>query len=100
MKIFLDDVRPAPEGWVRVFTPEEAIAYLWRGKVEEISLDHDLGLDGLRNGEMVLRWIEEQVYRTVGFVVPKIHLHTMNPVGRERMLQTIRSIERAREESC
>ena len=94
MKIYLDDVRPAPDGWKLVYTPEEAIAYITRDIVDEISLDHDLGLDGLRSGEMVLRWIEEQVSERKDFMPPKIHLHTMNPVGRIRMQHTIASIER------
>ena len=46
MKVFLDDERKAPEGWVRVRWPEEAIELLQNGQVEEISLDHDLGDDG------------------------------------------------------
>jgi hypothetical protein len=45
VKVWLDDQRAAPEGWVHVRTPEEAIRLLRRGEVEELSLDHDLGLD-------------------------------------------------------
>jgi hypothetical protein len=44
MRVWLDDVRDAPDGWVHVQTPEEAIELLRSGKVKEISLDHDLGL--------------------------------------------------------
>lgn len=94
LKMFLDDMRPAPEGWVLVETPEQAIELIGRGQVEEISLDHDLGLDDMRTGYTVLLWIEEQVSRHNDFVPPKIHLHTMNPVGRIRMQHTIAAIER------
>src|SRR5512132_2943655 len=45
MKVWLDDERSAPAGWVRVRTPEETIELLRSGAVEELSLDHDLGLD-------------------------------------------------------
>ena len=45
MRVWLDDAPAAPEGWVHVRTPEEAIDLLRAGAVEEISLDHDLGLD-------------------------------------------------------
>jgi hypothetical protein len=45
VKVWLDDEREAPEGWVHVRTPEEAIELLRAGEVEELSLDHDLGLD-------------------------------------------------------
>lgn len=46
MKLWLDDVRPAPEGWVHVRTAEEAREKLLAGGVVECSLDHDLGYDG------------------------------------------------------
>lgn len=42
--LWLDDVRPAPEGWVHVVTVHEAIALIKAGKVRKASLDHDLGL--------------------------------------------------------
>jgi hypothetical protein len=42
--VWLDDVRPAPRGWRRARTPDEAINLLRTGRVTELSLDHDLGL--------------------------------------------------------
>ena len=39
MRIFLDDIRPAPEGWTLVRWPEEVIALLETCRVEELSLD-------------------------------------------------------------
>ncbi len=44
MKLWLDDVRPAPDGWKHARTVEEAKAFLLFETVEEASLDHDLGL--------------------------------------------------------
>ena len=46
MKLYLDDERETPAGWIRVFWPDEAIAWLKTEMVTEISLDHDLGDDG------------------------------------------------------
>lgn len=43
MRLWLDDVRPAPDGWVWVKTARDAIALLAAVGVAEISLDHDLG---------------------------------------------------------
>lgn len=43
MKLWLDDVRPAPEGWVWARKLSEAKEYLAEGTVTECSLDHDLG---------------------------------------------------------
>jgi hypothetical protein len=44
MKVYLDDERPVPDGWIGCKTPSEAIELLKTGQVETISLDHDLGL--------------------------------------------------------
>ena len=42
MKLYLDDEREAPEGWVRVRRPGEAIRLLKTGAVTDLSLDRDL----------------------------------------------------------
>jgi len=44
-KIWLDDMRPAPVGWVHVRWPEEAIAELFKGGVTHIHLDQCYLLD-------------------------------------------------------
>jgi hypothetical protein len=83
--VWLDDVREAPEGWVHVKTPEEAIDLLRSGEVEEISLDHDLGLatpEAERNGYDVLVWLEEALATGAWKRnVPLIRIHSANPVG-------------------
>lgn len=98
MKVWLDDVRDAPDGWVHVRTPEEAIELLRSGKVEEISLDHDLGLasdEAERTGYDVLRWLEEAVATGAWtFPLPEIRIHSANPVGKRRMEHAIDSIQR------
>jgi hypothetical protein len=43
LKIWLDDSRPAPSGWLRVTTVPSAQRLLEAGLVSEISLDYDLG---------------------------------------------------------
>jgi hypothetical protein len=43
MKLWLDDARPAPQGWVHVKTVQDAQRLLASGKVTHASLDHDLG---------------------------------------------------------
>jgi NAD+-processing family protein with receiver domain len=96
VKVWLDDVRDAPPGWVRAFTPEEVIGLLQLGKVTELSLDHDLGLaDGVseRTGYTVLLWLEAEV-GTGRWTrpLPEIAVHSGNPVGRDRMLRVVRTI--------
>ncbi|MBF4323163.1 cyclic-phosphate processing receiver domain-containing protein, partial [Vibrio anguillarum] len=61
MKVYLDDERDTPEGWVRSYWPEEVIELLKSGNVTEISLDHDLGDDDHGTGYDVVLWIEEAV---------------------------------------
>ena len=91
MKIFLDDEREAPEGWVRINWAEEAIQLLKTGKVDEISLDHDLGNDERGTGYDVILWIEEAVI-TKGYKPPIISVHSANTSAREKMALGIESI--------
>jgi phage I-like protein len=44
VNVWLDDVRPTPPGWVLVQTVPAAKALLETGEVQQLSLDHDLGL--------------------------------------------------------
>lgn len=93
LQVFLDDVRSAPDGWLRVFWPEEAIAILQTGNVATISLDHDLGDDARGTGYDVLLWIEEAVALRK-FRPPRMLVHSANPPARERMSARIEAIER------
>ena len=97
MKVWLDDRRDPPPGWVWVQTPDETIALLEAGSVEELSLDHDLGLWDANGREQtgydVLLWIEEQVVLH-GFRPPVLAVHSANSGARERMERAIDSIHR------
>jgi hypothetical protein len=92
MKVYLDDERETPPGWVRVYWPEEAIKLLESGEVTEISLDHDLGDDDRGTGYDVVLWIEEAVIMK-GFIPPKMKVHSANSSAREKMELGIKSIE-------
>ena len=92
MKVFLDDERETPVGWVRAFWPSEVIALLETGTVEELSLDHDLGDDQIGTGYDVILWIEEAVALR-NFEPPRIAVHSANSSARDKMLAGIRSIE-------
>ena len=92
MKVYLDDERTTPEGWVRVYWPDEAIALLDSGDVTEISLDHDLGDDERGTGYDVVLWIEEQV-ALHGFAPPAMKVHSANVSARNKMESGIRAIE-------
>jgi len=92
MKIYLDDERTTPEGWVRAYWPDEVIQLLETEDVQEVSLDHDLGDDDRGTGYDVILWIEEAVF-TRGFIAPKISVHSANSSARRKMEQGISSIE-------
>ena len=93
-KIWLDDVRPKPEDtpgvkWIWYTTAEALIEdlkryYNWGPfhtcEIVEISLDNDLG-EGVMEGYKVLDWLEQKMLP----VTFNIHIHTSNPVARDRM---------------
>ncbi|CAG9214184.1 conserved hypothetical protein [Burkholderia vietnamiensis] len=92
MKVFLDDLRPTPVGWVRAYWPADVIRLLETGAVEELSLDHDLGDDERGTGYDVILWIEEAVALR-GFRPPRILVHSANAAAAVRMNAGIRAIE-------
>ncbi|MBC3873484.1 hypothetical protein H8K55_07795 [Undibacterium sp. LX15W] len=93
LRVFLDDERTTPEGWVRVYWPDEAIDLLETKAVSEISLDHDLGNDERGTGYDVVLWIEEAVALR-GFIPPKMTVHSANSSARKKMEAGIQAINR------
>ena len=91
LKLWLDDCRPAPEGYVHYKTVDGAafaiILYEKKGiPIELIDIDHDAGDYAYDGGDYIklLDWLEE-----TGRNYP-IRIHSMNPVGRENMRAIIR----------
>ena len=97
LKLWLDDLRPTPEGWVRAETAAEAIALLQLHRFDAISLDHDLGEDPVAgNGYQALEWLERMV-ATSSFTPPaQIAVHSSNPPALTRMRAAIDAIQRIR----
>jgi hypothetical protein len=95
MKIFLDDERITPEGWIRTYSVEETIEYLKTRQVTHLSCDNDLGsLDVKTEGFNVLNWLEQEVFNDPSFPVPEITIHSSNASRVKSMLATIDSINR------
>ena len=93
MKVYLDDVRPTPEGWVRAYWPDEVIKLLETGLVTELSLDHDLGDDERGTGYDVLTWLERAVVD--GFRAPDyLRVHSANGPAGDRMMAAMVSIRK------
>ena len=97
IKIWLDDIRPAPEGFCHCHSVNEAISVILHCEqrhiaIERIDCDHDLGdfaADG-GDGIKLLDWLA-----TRNTLYP-VAIHTMNPVGRlnmERMVKRYRNRE-------
>ena len=82
MKLWIDDVRPAPKGYVWVQTVDGAIREICASEdlhivIEVIDTDHDAGLYASCGGDYIklLDWLE-----AIGRNYP-IRIHSMNPVG-------------------
>jgi len=91
MKVYLDDLRPTPEGYdVRVYTAQGAVDVLLSGHVTTISLDNDLGEGDPHPGEGrdVASWIEAAAFN--GTIPPCRIL----PVARDYMFQAIKNAYR------
>ena len=98
MKLWIDDLRPAPEGYVWAKSVLMAIWHIMdcepiykatgdkKYKIELIDTDHDAGEYAQYGGDYIklLDWLEE-----TGRNYP-IRIHSMNPVGRENMRAIIR----------
>ena len=108
--LWLDDMRPAPEGYIWAKTVDQAKAVLANASIVKCSLDHDLGVctecsEGLTPEEWLIKheyksmphcshfgtgydlvcWMEENDV----WSIEKPVVHSMNPVGRMRMQMVI-----------
>lgn len=101
MNLWLDDVRPAPIGWLHVKNITDAKLHLEAGHVERASLDHDLGAcepcmdlwrarawaDAMPHCSHVGTGYDLCVWMAETGHWPKEPptVHSANPVGRDRM---------------
>lgn len=94
MNIFLDDIRQAPDNYLRAYTAPSTIECLKYNEVDILSLDHDLGdTYGCGTGYDVVCWIENEVATNKDYIPPKkIVVHSANPVGRSKMEAGIKKI--------
>jgi hypothetical protein len=83
MKLYVDDLRPPPAGWVLAKTVDEAIELLSRGTVVELSLDYDLG-GADATGLDVLNWLESAIAEG-RISMPAMAAHSGSVLGRRRL---------------
>lgn len=102
VKIWHDDIRTPPDGsWIWARTNEQAKVILLKYDVDEISLDHDLGLEGLQsNSKTVYLKGTSPVgtgYDLVEWMCANDHLpkkatvHSWNAPGGERMVKHLKA---------
>ena len=90
MKLWIDDVRPAPQGYISCKSVNTAKRIIELQELEEepvtlIDIDHDAGDYEEDGGDYIklLDWLEE-----TGRNYP-IRIHSMNPVGVDNMRRII-----------
>lgn len=88
MRIWIDDIRPIPEGydmWIK--SVDDAIDFIstHKDEISLLDLDHDAGDYFGQGGDYIkiLDWLEEQQ------ISLPISIHSGNPVGVRRMRQII-----------
>lgn len=97
MKLYVDDIRDAPQGFTLVREINEAINFInrYRYELEVISLDHDISLE-VEVGRTYRPFPSPETYRAVAMYIkevykhtpedmPKVILHSANPDGRTAM---------------
>ena len=85
LRLWVDDLRPAPRGWYHATSVEEAWSILTGCLVSDWSLDHDLGPGG--EGYDLVKLLARYQHE-FGFNFWPLHApsyHTANPVGRDNM---------------
>ena len=97
LKLFVDDIRSCPEGWVPARTVTEAIRILATQIVTEVSLDHDItceyGLTGSSHSSPEtfepVAWYLALMGGQGGkeWIYPTIRIHTANVEAGRRMAQ-------------
>lgn len=91
MKLYVDDLRDAPEGWDIARNFHQAICMLETGKYDTVSLDHDIASfygNKEMTGRDVLNWmIACKVEGKLNWNT--VTVHSANPVGRQTMLEDI-----------
>ena len=107
MKLWVDDVRPAPEGYLWCKSVNEALREIVsksKNDIELIDLDHDAGdfagdggdfinvlneLERLSRKTTIIKGVEFHNYWHLRCQEIKFKFHSMNPVGVENMRRII-----------
>lgn len=87
--LWVDDCKPAPDGFAVARTYDDALRMLRRFDYAELYLDHDLG--EARTGHDLLRQLIAE-----DRVPPRVECISWNPAGRANILATLAEYRAAR----
>lgn len=107
LRLFIDDIREAPEGWTLVTTVTEAIKFInrYQYEIDAISIDHDISYPVTVNGlsrpypspetfQAVALYIDS-VYSSHMEDAPIITIHSANPVGAKQIDEILMGFTRS-----
>lgn len=97
-RLFVDDMRPIPSGWLGARTVSEAISILAILPVREVSLDHDIIFP--RSGSDLYQALSTETFKGVAYYIaqmpedvrPAVRVHTAN-VGAAKAICDILKVD-------
>ena len=97
-RLFVDDMRPIPPGWLGARTVSEAISILAILPIREVSLDHDIIFP--RSGADLYQALSNETFKGVAYYIaqmpeadrPQVRVHTAN-VGAGKALCDILKLD-------
>mgnify|MGYP000937641675 CR=1 FL=1 len=97
MNLYLDDLRTTPEGFERVYSYEEFVAYLQHyGLPDFISFDHDLGeefsVSEMAGYDCAKYLVEYCIAHQLP--LPDYKVHSQNPVGKANIEQLLANFKK------
>ena len=84
INVYLDDVRPCPQGFVAARSAEECLLLFEAEEVDVLSLDFELGF-GMPNGLSVVHGLI-----ATGRYPKRVYVHSSSMMGRAQMVRALR----------
>lgn len=100
MKLYVDDIREAPQGWTLARTISDAVTLIrnYSEEITEVSLDHDISIPVKVEGKLYNR-PSPDTFKVVAHVcamqwyglskAPRFYTHSSNPEGRQAIVNIL-----------
>ncbi|MEI7024321.1 cyclic-phosphate processing receiver domain-containing protein [Paenibacillus sp. y28] len=89
INVFMDDLRPCPDGFTLARTVEECLLLLRECEVNVLSLDHDMGWGQPNGTDLAAAIVREALFPR------EVYLHSSSEIGRRRMFELLYSAKPA-----